>query len=305
MLCLLHQATGIQPRRTGKVRQEKNDALFTHEMRALGHMSVNDGQTIRCKHQSLECASGCLYSRRRRFRNFGIALQLDTPCDVIVHPTKCASGGLVFRVLDVVDRDISGRQTHGDSDSRCRLFRIPVVTLIMRALCWVECMPSGTVKERGRQRVDQVVGRDAEGIDFPEREQVRGTIVDSRGGNLEVGVLGVLAAAALAFSLLDALSALSQTDAAEQLWSAGGDVGTAFTHVWHIKGVAHVGGPAGADLLLHVRGQDVGNEVVTSRAGQDRVDVEGLSCAFRVGNVIVVENALGARSRSGRVSSLF
>lgn len=118
--------------------------------------------------------------------------------------------------------------------------------------------------------------------------------MDSGSRNLEVGVLGFLAVYAFSVSLLDTLSPLSQTHAAEQLGTSGRYVRTAFTHVGYVEGVTHVGCPTGTDLLLHVRGQDIGNEVMSSGTGQDRIHVEGLSRTFWVGKVIVVQDALRA-----------
>ena len=164
----------------------------------------------------------------------------------------------------------------------------------MDSLCRVIRVPTGTIEERRRKLVDQVVGGNAERIDFPELKQIGRAVVDSGSRNLEVGVLGFLAVYAFSVSLLDTLSTLSQTHASKQLGTSGRYVRTAFTHVGYVERVTHVGCPTGTDLLLHVRGQDVGNEVMSSGTGQDRIHVEGLSRSFWVRKVVVVQDALRA-----------
>lgn len=125
-------------------------------------------------------------------------------------------------------------------------------------------MPSTSVEQRRGKRVDQVVGRDTEGLDLPELEDIRRTIrqPSRRHPKSSVFVVGRSDVDSVSF-LLQEIAALPLTNSSEKAGTSGGAVGTLRSHVGNIESVTHSGRPTGTDLLHHVTDQHVGEEIVT------------------------------------------
>lgn len=224
------------------------------------------------------------------------SFELDGSLDVIIDPAQDGTPPVCFRSLEVVDGDVSRPALDRDFEERTRHVGVPVVGLVLVVRPRGDGVPSGTGKDRARERVDEVVCRRAVGLDLAEvRELVRlvgdaeGWDSEERGPRSSRLAVGVLPVDARVGRFPQPLAGEQRgVVIAEVEWRGGLVVADEDGEIRFESGSV----PDLTNLRLEVRDEGVGQDLVPFRIGENRIQEVRLSDLLRVEKVLLVKETL-------------